>query len=708
MNFHSLRALSENTARIKNSGWMNINTPFRRHLASTIPRTTRNPSMQSIYEHFDRLNEQQTQAVLSPPTGALQILAGPGTGKTWVMALRVAKLILEDGIPPELIFMATFGRHPTQELRSRLNGLIGQELTGRLKLGTIHSICWKFIKGNKTPHASLWNDSMCRDMIRHIVIARCRGHTSEEVPSKYFLAQKVQLAVAKMKVYAGTRRSLLRLIHHTLKLRVNYDTFEQIIRDYQATMKYSNALDFDDLVNEFLELVRQKPSLVSYFRYILVDEFQDTNLAQYQLIRAITRASKSGITVVGDPDQTIYGWRFADDKNFRRMCADFPETRVTNLETNYRSTPSILNFSQAVIAQGKSRARRSLCSFRQHPAGPLPVLQQLFTIEEEASAVATHIQEMHHNSKGTLQYGNFAILLRYNSWKVLFGDILGRKKIPFQFLPNPNFYSKAVVLDLLAYIFLAFSRQDTPWLLRILDNIDSVDARTILSIHRQALDQKTMAMSIVQQMAYDDLYRIDPQVRAQFQRLVILLDYIKKEGRNGALPSQMLEYILRHTDFEEQLRKGERGYNFTELWSEVESLVHEAREFERSGMMGINSSRTPMSMYIDYVQEKSKEFQMFDTESVNIMTVHASKGLEFPVVFIPGGMAAFINSHLLPVYPRNTKKRIEYEEDRRLLYVGCTRAKSWLHLTYPEYEDGERAELSEFIDKIEPDLYQVT
>ncbi|KAG8685341.1 hypothetical protein FRC11_010739 [Ceratobasidium sp. 423] len=378
-----------------------------------------------------------------------------------------------------------------------------------------------------------------------------------------------------MKVFEGDWRSQLEFIYRSSRPRVDYHTFKQIIKDYQATMEISNALNFDDLVNEFLELVQQKPWLVSHFRHILVDEFQDTNLAQYKLIRAIARASNSGITVVGDPDQAIYGWRFAD----------------------------------------KSRSNRSLDSFQQQPAGSLPVLQQPLTIEEEASAVATHIQNMHRNSKGALNYGDFAILLRYNYWRPYFGESLEHKGIPFQFLPNPSFYTKTVVLDLLAYVFLAFSPQDTPWLLRILDNIDSIDAETTANIQRHALDQKTTAMTIVQQMAYDDLYNIDSEVRAQFQKLVVLLGYIKKEGRNDTLPSQILEYILRHTDFKARLRKRVGGYNFAEWWSEIESLMLEAREFERSGMGITNSLRTPMSAYIEHVEKLSKEIQTFDIET---------------------------------------------------------------------------------------------
>ncbi|KAG8687719.1 hypothetical protein FRC11_006704, partial [Ceratobasidium sp. 423] len=166
-----------------------------------------------------------------------------------------------------------------------------------------------------------------------------------------------------MKVFGGDWRSRLESIYHSSRPRVDYHAFKKIIEDYLATMEISNALDFDDLVNEFLELVQQKPWLASHFRHILVDEFQDTNLAQYKLIRAISRASNSGITVVGDPDQA-----------------------------------------------NKSRSNRSLDSFQQQPAGSLPVLQQPLTREEEASAVATHIQDMHRNSKGALNYGDFAIL----------------------------------------------------------------------------------------------------------------------------------------------------------------------------------------------------------------------------------------------------------------------------------------------------------
>ncbi|EUC56535.1 UvrD/REP helicase [Rhizoctonia solani AG-3 Rhs1AP] len=673
----------------------NIKFSSCRHLTFTRPRDTSHRATHSISQHLAKLNKEQIQAILSDPFGALQILAGPGTGKTLVMALRAAKLIKVDHIPPELIFLVTFGRSPAEELRTRLYGIIGQELTDRLNLGTIHGTCFRYVKGHKTPEVSLWTEGMHRRNIKHITMC----HVSEEVLNES-LVSNIQQAVARVKVYAGTHHSRLDFIYRSLRLEISYDTFERIILDHQETMKHSKALDFDDLVNECRELIDQKRWLFSGTQHILVDEFQDTNLAQYKLIRSIARVSKCGITVVGDPDQAIYGWRFADRENFQRMCADFPHTRVTNLELNYRSTPSILNLAHAVIAQDESRPSRTLHAFQACPAGPLPTLQQQLTIEEEANAIATRIQDMHGKSNGALGYGDFAILLRYHHWKQPFEDSLGRQGVPFQILPKLSFYTKDVVHDVLAYVFLAFSPQATPWLLRILDNASAIDSETVKNIQRLALVHKKTAMDIVRLMAYDASYKVNSYAQCQFQRLVVLLDYIKREGRNGALPSHILEYIIKHTNFTTYLKRRMRGYNFPQCWREIQILVHEARKFETSEVVAY-STFTPMDAYIHHVEELSKEAKMFDTQSVNIMTVHASKGLEFPVVFIPG----VING----VYPRS-KRRVEYEEDRRLLYVACTRPKAELHLTYPEYKDAEitreRAELSEFMDKVDPHLYQ--
>ncbi|KAJ1302890.1 hypothetical protein OPQ81_003189 [Rhizoctonia solani] len=223
--------------------------------------------MQFLSKHLARLNSQQLQAVLAHPSGALQILAGPGTGKTRVMALRATKIIIQDGITPESILIVTFGRHPAQELCTRLKGLIGPGLTDNLRLGTIHTTCFKYIKAYKVPNTSIWGDGMCQHNIRHI--ARC--HVSGEALNQS-LVSKLQNAIAQMKVYAGTRRSLPELIYRSLKPGIDYDIFVRTMRDHNTTMRNSNALDFDDLVNMFLELVQKKPSLVSHIRHILVDE----------------------------------------------------------------------------------------------------------------------------------------------------------------------------------------------------------------------------------------------------------------------------------------------------------------------------------------------------------------------------------------------------------------------------------------------------
>ncbi|KAH7339082.1 P-loop containing nucleoside triphosphate hydrolase protein, partial [Rhizoctonia solani] len=695
MNLLHTRAVSANMTHIPTPVWMNIRPLPQRHLNFAITRIICRQPMRNFSEHLSGLNKQQLKAVLSSSSGALQILAGPGTGKTFVAALRTAKLIQEDGIPPESIFMATFGRHPAQELRSRLNGLIGPELTGLLQLGTLHSTCCRWITHHRTPNANMWTDDMCRDTIRHIV----KYHVSKDstVPIEDIVF-KVQQAVARMKVYSGSLQSQLQYIYNNSNPGIDYNTFERITLDYQGMMTNSHGLDFDDLVNGGQELVRKKPSLVSHIRHILIDEYQDTNLAQYKLIRTIAWASNSGITVVGDPDQAIYGWRFADTKNFERMCKDFPNTETINLEINYRSTASIVNFGHAIITQDEARSSRPLYASQKHHTGSLPILHKCLTLEEEANAVATSIREIHHTSDGALSYGDFAILVRYNGWKQYFSASLKRGGIPFQLLPKHSFYTNSVVRDVLAYVFLAFSPHTTPWLLRIMDNMNTIDTKTVIMIQRYALDRKTAPMSIVRQLAHDTSYNIDPQVRAQLQSLIVLLEYIKKEGRNGILPSQILEYVIQHTDFKRQLEKRVPFYIFYECWSEVQGLVKKAREFEKFDVMMANGLATPVSRYIEHVRESAKEFQLFDSKKVNIMTVHASKGLEFPVVFIPGVRDG--------VYPRSTKQGANHDEDRRLLYVGCTRPKSQLHLTYPKFKDaeisGEPTELSEFIERLDP------
>ncbi|CAE6534868.1 unnamed protein product, partial [Rhizoctonia solani] len=440
---------------------------------------------------------------------------------------------------------------PAQELRVRLYSLIGPELTDRLKLGTIHRTCLRYIKNHLNPGVSLWDDVMCQQNIEHIT--KC--HVSKKAPF-WSIALNIQDAIARMKVYKGTRKSQPELVYQSSRLGIDYHTFQRIISDTQKTMKHSNALDFDDLVNEFRGLIELKPSLVSRTRHILVDEFQDTNMAQYKLIHSIARASNSGITVVGDPDQAIFGWRFADTANFQHMCVgqsftpistrviqcpfyrwflgpvDFPRTRVLNLETNYRSTPSILNFAHAIIAQDHSRPTRSLYTLKAHPVGPLPNLQKQPNLEEEANSIASYIHDLYQRSDGALKYGDFAILLRYNIWKFVFAESLKRKGIPFQILPKSSFYAKNSVLDTLAYVFLAFSPQATPWLLRIFDNTDTIDSETIKNIQRYALIKETTAMTIVRQMAYGTVYKINPKSQEQLQCLVELLDYIKEEGQS--------------------------------------------------------------------------------------------------------------------------------------------------------------------------------
>ena len=648
------------------------------------------------------LNPAQQEAVLAGG-GPLLILAGPGSGKTRVIAHRIAHLVADEGIAPWRIVAVTFTNKAAREMRERVLALLGSQAQD-LALGTFHAICSRILRADGGAIGvdrgfTIYDDGDQLTLIK-------RAFTELALDSRRINPRAVlsRISRAKSEVVDADRFALRAA-----------DYFEEVVgrvyRVYQRLLDENRALDFDDLIGRTVELFQASEAALRKYsqRYlqVLVDEFQDTNIAQYTLMRLLASAH-GNICVVGDPDQSIYGWRAADVRNILNFERDFPNTKVVLLEQNYRSTQTILDSAQSVINVNSRPKQREL--WTENGFGEAVTLLVGLDEQDEARLI---VEEIRSALKGNERRpGDIAVMYRTNSQSRALEEALVARRIPYRLVGGTRFYQRREIKDLLAYLRLINNPFDSVSLLRVL-NVPprGIGNRTQSELVEWAQAQSLPVYSALQLLEAREHGDEAPTVRPPFQtrttsvllRFVRLLnDHIDRKATDSL--TDLIDHLLEATDYRVFLQ--EQYEDGAERWENVVELRAAAVRYqEEQGAPTAEASdgRDLLAGFLEGVSLVSDVDELDErADAVTLITLHTAKGLEFPVVFISG-----VEEGVLP-HSRSYDDPSQMEEERRLCYVGITRAKERLYLTRAQRRSlmgGSSANpLSRFINDIPVDL----
>ncbi|EGN98601.1 hypothetical protein SERLA73DRAFT_54973, partial [Serpula lacrymans var. lacrymans S7.3] len=658
--------------------------------------------------------------VQHPPDIPLQILAGPGSGKTKVLTTRIAYLILHHGIPPYSICAVTFTNKAANEMKERLAKLIGKARAAEVKMGTFHAICVVFLRKYANRIGLESNFTICG------------SEESKKMISDQLKLHKEFLSANDLMLKEGT---VLSLISRAKAKGQDADKFSQsnvqkvgdtksksgkttqgdgihsvvalIYEQYERMLRLNNSLDFDDLLVYGVKLFSGYRDSAQWCRHVLVDEFQDTNIMQYELMRFLAAASGC-ITVVGDPDQSIYGWRSAEVENLFKMQKDFLKTVQIFLEQNYRSTGSILAASVAIISQGMScnKLRIPKKLHTSYQLGPRPMLRSFVSEHEEAAFLAVEIKRIVALAGGMLHYGDFAVLLRFNAISRTIENALQKERIPCRILGGHKFFERSEIKDLLAYLQLVDNPQYEPAFSRAV-NIPSrgIGEKALAEIIAKAGKLKMSPLAVLEKICDSKIPDLKLAVKRKAAPFVTAIRNLGKLAAQGKSPSDLIGTLLILINYENHLKRTQPDWDTR--WENVQELITFAseasadrniimKELHEEPSERPNQTDTPLRIFLQASMLSSDDVNSDegDNEKVTISTCHAAKGLEWPVVMIPA-----VEQGTFPFYRTD-----DVEEERRLLYVAFTRAQNLLYLSYSSKRkvagESKTKDLSEFVSVV--------
>lgn len=612
-------------------------------------------------ETLSELNPQQRMAVTASP-GPTLVLAGPGSGKTRVLTYRVAYVIDHLGVRPHHILAVTFTNKAAREMEMRVKNLLNQDLKG-IWLGTFHAICSRILRRESDFLPFDSNFVIFDDDDQQSVVKRALKDLN--VDEKQYRPNSVHAAIS-----AAKNNLIFPQDFETKTYRD--EVVARVYKRYNELLVSSNAVDFDDLLlwtwrllEENLE-VREKYS--RRFEYILVDEFQDTNLVQYELLRHLASAHQN-IFAVGDEDQSIYRWRGADYRNVMRFEEDFPRAQKILLEQNYRSTQTVLDAAVGVIGRNMNRTPKRLRSLPDHGQGDQIVLYEAVDDHAEAAYVVDTIQQI--TSLGQYRGGDVAVMYRTNAQSRLVEEAFLRMGMHYRLVGAQRFYGRREIKDMIAYLRLVQNPEDEISLGRII-NVPprGIGDKTLIALQLAAQKAGISAGEVLLDLGQHGKDSSHWSALARGANLLAdfgsLLVGWREHLESMPLP-ELFDHILEDTVYYEHVSDGtEEGRS---RWENVQELRRLAYEYDERGLGSFLENLALVSDQ-DTVPE--------ETEAPTLLTLHAAKGLEFPVVFILG-----LDDGILP-HMRALDDPEEMEEERRLFYVGLTRAKFRLYLVRAE------------------------
>ena len=608
------------------------------------------------------LNPAQRAAV-EHVRGPLLVLAGAGSGKTRVLTMRIAALIDKHGVPPERIFAVTFTNKAAGEMKQRIGSLLHRDPSG-LWIGTFHSLSARLLRREAEllgfgRQFTIYDEDDRLSLIKKLMDQR--GHSVKQFPPK---AVQALISAAKNRMVAPSE----------LASASPFDRLAHIASEIYAALgpalKAANAMDFDDLLLHPLTLFREHPDrLRAYqnrFSFVLVDEFQDTNRAQYELIKLL--GAHGNVAAVGDDDQSIYGWRGADVRNMQEFLKDFPGAELVRLEENYRSSQVVLDAANGVIAENSGRIGKTLTTRRR--GGESVTLVAAADERDEAEWVVRELQKR--SAAGDWQFREMAVLYRTNSQSRAMEEAFRRAGVPYRLVGAISFYDRREVKDLLAYLRLVSNPSDNEAFLRA------------VGVPRRGLGESSLATLDVMATQWgkplletariaDRVPDLRPNVRQAFRNFAALIDAAAE--KRELPPADLLEHLIRSIDYETLLHA--EGPEGADRWENVRELVASAANWSEVVPVDTEGGETPLERFLaEAALLSAVDKEEGEEEGVTLMTLHTAKGLEWPVVVMTG-----LEHGLFPL-ARAEEQPSGLEEERRLCYVGLTRAKDKLYLTW--------------------------
>ena len=602
------------------------------------------------------LNPAQRQAA-ETTEGPLLILAGPGSGKTRVITHRVAYLIKVCGINPHHILAVTFTNKAAREMEERLERLLGGAAEA-LTLGTFHAICARILR-REGRNIGLNSRFVIYDEEDQLNVIK---QSIQEVglDPKQYAPKSVQSAVKAAKSRLLTPRD------YTERTYSYFDeVVQRVYERYQQLLGQSQAVDFDDLLMKTVQLFSDLPEVLdryqSRYLHILVDEFQDTNLTQYKLIKQLGEKYRN-ICVVGDPDQSIYSWRFADLRNILSFEKDYPEAKVVFLEQNYRSTKTILEAASGIISSNIQRKPKTL--WTENEVGAPIAIIKAYSEGEEAQFVISEVEKLINEKLASAS--DCAVMYRVNAQSRALEDAFMRYGIPYKLVGGVRFYQRREIKDIIAYLRLIHNPYDNVSLNRIM-NVPprGIGQRTVGELSAQAKTQDVPLYAALQMLKQKEAPTFSKRIEQALGNFTALIDELiaKSQGLNF---SGLLDEVLQTTGYKEYISKREDGEERWENIMELRAAAKEYDELDPQEALTAFLEKVSLVSDIDELDEKA--------DAVTLITLHQAKGLEFPVVFIAG-----MEEGILP-HRKSFDKLGEMEEERRLCYVGVTRAQRRVYL----------------------------
>jgi DNA helicase-2/ATP-dependent DNA helicase PcrA len=609
---------------------------------------------------IEALNPVQAEAVLHTE-GPVLIVAGAGSGKTRALTHRIAYLIREHGISPYAILAITFTNKAAREMAARVEGLLGQRIAKGMWILTFHSACARILR-REHDHLGLPSSFTIYD----------EGDTERLLTSvlkdlnldvKRYPPRAMSAAIGKAKDNVLSAGEFAQMAGNFYE-----QTIANVYMEYEKRKLGAGALDFDDLITETVRLFRDHPAVLEHyqewFRYILVDEYQDTNRAQYQLVNLLADKYRN-VCVVGDADQGVYSWRGATIQNLLDFERDYPDAEVFLMEQNYRSTSNILAIANALIEHNVQRKPKSL--WTETTEGELAVRFRADDEHEEALFVAEETHRLVEDEAH--RYSDVAVFYRTNAQSRVLEDIFMRAGIPYRVVGGVRFYQRKEVKDVLAYLRLLLNPQDV------------ISARRVVNTPKRGIGDATVAAlegsAAIEQIPFleatrraDELAELGARAKGAIAGFVGVMQRLQEAFESGARPQRMVEAAATESGYLLELE--------AERTVEAEGRIENLREL--GGVAAEFEQRSPDGTLAEFLEQVSlvSEQDEYDEESgsVTLMTLHNAKGLEFPVVFIIG-----LEDGVFPHY-RSMGDPAHLEEERRLMYVGVTRARERLYMTF--------------------------
>jgi DNA helicase-2/ATP-dependent DNA helicase PcrA len=615
--------------------------------------------------------------------GPLMVLAGPGSGKTRVITHRIARL-LERGVAPEHILALTFTNKAAREMQERVEKLLGGL---RVRVSTFHRFCSRILR-RFPEHVGLKNNFTILDHSDQVSIIR-QIMKDEKLDGMFHEPGRVLGRISRARNEMITAEQFRQQFEQRPGNPLDAIVY-QVFPLYEARVRQQNAVDFDDLLLHVVRLMDDEPNvreqLDHYFRFILVDEYQDTNLAQYHIVHAMSQINPN-LCATGDPDQSIYGWRGARPGNISTFERDFPDVHIVSLDQNFRSTQRIVKCADQLISNNRRPHRGKLMT--ENPEGESVRLLLFENPDAEADGIAEEIAAQ--VASGARKYSDFAIFYRVNALSRLLETALSRHAVPYQVAAGYSFFERAEVRDLIAYLRLIENESDDAAMERIINRpARGIGNTTLLKLRNYADKHRISLFSAAREVR--SIEGITPRVRKAVDAFTDLINKLHEQSAEGRV-SPLIERLIADIDYmalwrddDEEEADVDRAANVHELisaarqYDALSEQMHSERDEEETGLPAFlaEDDRTSLQGFLELATLANETDNLDASQgSVTLMTLHASKGLEFPSVYIIG-----IESGLIPHERAVTDGNISsFEEERRLLFVGITRAMQNLTLT---------------------------